>query len=57
MSIVFKATKREKEYHILNQLLLFQIKKNYIDFIKLVGTRFAAQAQDVWDPGPMNPVQ
>ena len=26
VSIIFKATKYEVEYHILNQLLLFQIK-------------------------------
>ena len=26
VSIIFKATKYEEEYHILNQLLLFQTK-------------------------------
>ena len=39
MSIVVKATKYERECHILNlliQLLLFQIKTvSYIEFIKI----------------------
>ena len=33
-------------------------KKKIIElFIFFIGTQFVTQAQDVWDPGPMSPVQ
>ena len=47
--------------HVMITLLEFeQALKNFLDLkereIKSVGTRFLAQAQNVWDLGPVNPV-
>ena len=37
VSIVAKATKHEKECHIVNLILLFQLKIiSYIEFIKII---------------------
>ena len=38
-------------------IYIYIVRHDFVIILYTVGTQFSAQAQNVWDTGPVNPVQ